>query len=126
MMNVYATPDDYDLYCPGGLLSDQSLFVGLERASSQVDALCYGRIRRAGFENLTDFQQECIRKAVCLHAEFLAAYADALQSPLQSYGINGVSMTFDGTKVRQQGGVTTSGEVYSLLLQTGLAHRGVW
>lgn len=125
-MAAYATPDDYARYCPGGTLSGDELNAALERASSQIDALCYGRIRRAGFENLTEFQQECIRQAACLHAEFLTNYADALESPLQSYNINGVSMTFDGTRVRQQGGVTTSGQVYGLLLQTGLAHRGVW
>lgn len=125
-MDTYATKEDYALYCPGGSLSGDELDAVLERASAQVDGLCYGRIRRAGFENLTEFQQECIRKATCLQAEFIASYEDALESPLQSYGINGVSMTFDGTKVRQQGGVTASSEVYSLLLQTGLAHRGVW
>lgn len=125
-MPAYATPDDYTRYCPGGTLSGDDLNAALERASSQIDALCYGRIRRAGFDNLTEFQQECIRQAACLHAEFLTNYADALESPLQSYGINGVSMTFDANRVRHQGGMTTSGEVYSLLLQTGLAHRGVW
>ena len=125
-MDTYATKEDYALYCPGGSLSGDELDAMLERASAQVDGLCYGRIRRAGFNNLTEFQQECIRKATCLQAEFLASYADALESPLQSYGINGVSMTFDGGKVRQQGGVTVSNEVYGLLLQTGLAHRGVW
>lgn len=125
-MEAYATPNDYARYCPDGSLTEGMLYAELERASAQVDGLCYGRIRRAGFENLTEFQQECIRQATCLQAEFLASYADALESPLQSYGINGVSMTFDGTKVRQQGGVTASSEVYSLLLQTGLAHRGVW
>ena len=125
-MFAYATPDDYARYCPGGTISGDKLDAALERASSQIDALCYGRIRRAGFDNLTEFQQDCIRRATCLHAEFLSAYADALESPLQSYGINGVSMTFDANRVRQQGGVTTSGEVYGLLLQNGLAHRGVW
>lgn len=125
-MAAYATPDDYARYCPGGTLSGDELNAALERASSQIDALCYGRIRRAGFDRLTGFQQDCIRQATCLHAQFLADYADALESPLQSYDINGVSMTFGGTRVRQQGGVTTSGQVYGLLLQTGLAHRGVW
>ena len=125
-MAAYAAPEDYALYCPGGSLPEAELNALLERASAQVDGLCFGRIRRAGFDRLTQFQQDCIRQATCLHARFLADYADALESPLQSYGINGVSMTFDGTRVRQQGGVTTRGQVYGLLLQTGLAHRGVW
>ena len=125
-MAAYATPEDYARYCPGGSLPEAELDALLERASAQVDGLCFGRIRRAGFECLTQFQQACICRATCLHAEFLANYADALESPLQSYGINGVSMTFDGTRVQRQGGVTTSSEVYGLLLQTGLAHKGVW
>lgn len=125
-MAAYATPEDYARYCPGGSLPEVELDALLERASAQVDGLCFGRIRRAGFDSLTQFQQDCIRQATCLHARFLADYADTLESPLQSYGINGVSMTFDGTRVRQQGGVTTSGQVYGLLLQTGLAGRRVW
>lgn len=125
-MEIYATAEDYRQYCPSGSLEGDDLYTALERASRQVDAFCFGRIHAIGFDKLTEFQQECIRQATCLHADFLASYGDALESPLQSYGINGVSMTFDGTKVRQQGGATVSGEVYGLLLKTGLAHRGVW
>lgn len=125
-MVAWATPEDYARYCPGGSLAGEELNAVLERASSQVDRLCFGRIRRHGFERLTEFQQEKIREAVCRHADFLSAYSDALESPLQSYGINGVSMAFDASRTARQGGVTTSGEVYGLLVQTGLAHRGVW
>lgn len=123
---AYATICDYVRTCPGGSLGEEKLETALEQASGQVDAFCFGRIRAIGFDNLTPFQQACIRQAVCLHAEFRAAYADALESPLQSYGINGVSMTFDANRVVSQGGVSTSREVESLLLQTGLAHRGIW
>lgn len=125
-MAAYASAEDYARYCPGGSLTGDILNAALERASNQVDGLCFGRIRRAGFEHLTEFQQERICEAVCRHADFLAAYGDALESPLASYGINGVSMTFDASRIVRQGGVTVSGEVYGLLLQTGLAHRGVW
>lgn len=125
-MAAYAAPEDFARYCPGGALVGEELAAMLERASDQVDGLCFGRIRRRGFEKLTEFQQANIKKAVCLHAAFLHAYGDAVESPLASYGINGVSMAFDAARVAGQGGVTTSKEVYGLLLQTGLAHRGVW
>ncbi len=98
----------------------------LERASDQVDAACFGRIRQKGFDKLPQFQRETIKKAVCLHAAFLQSYGQALESPLDSYGINGVSMSFAADRVVRQGGAVVSGEVYSLLLQTGLAQRGVW
>lgn len=125
-MAAWASPEDYARYCPGGSLSGAELAAMLERASGQVDAICFGRIRRAGFENLTAFQRERIAEAVCRHAEFLATYSDALESPLASYGINGVSMAFDAGRMTCQGGVTAGREVYSLLTQTGLAHRGIW
>lgn len=125
-MGAYAGPEDFARYCPGEALAGAELAAALERASDQVDGLCFGRIRRRGFDKLTVFQQERIKKAVCLHAAFLAAYGDALESPLASYGINGVTMAFDASRMASQGGVTTSKEVYSQLLQSGLAHRGVW
>lgn len=95
----------------------------LEDASDAIDALCYGRIRRAGFSNLTEFQQEKVKKAVCSHAAFLSAYGKLLNSPLSSYGINGVSMSFDAGKVVTQGDVTTSYAVMQQLRQSGLATR---
>lgn len=125
-MAAYALAEDYARYCPGGSLTASTLDEALERASGQVDMLCFGRIRRRGFDRLTEFQQASVIEAVCRHADFLAAYGDALESPLSSYGINGVSMAFDNSRIVRQGGVTVSSEVYGLLLQTGLAHRGVW
>lgn len=125
-MAAYATPEDFARYCPDEVLTGAELEAALDHASDQVDGLCFGRIRRQGFDRLTEFQREYIKKAVCKHTAFLAAYGDALESPLASYGINGVSMAFDAARTARQGGVTTSKEVYSLLLQTGLAHRGVW
>ena len=92
-------------------------------ASDAIDALCYGRIRKVSFEKLTEFQQEKVKKAVCLHAKFLLTYGDLLNSPLSSYGINGVSMSFDASKVVTQGGVTTNQAVMQQLRQSGLATR---
>ena len=125
-MAAYAAPEDFARYCPGEALAGEELTAALERAADQVDGLCFGRIRRRGLAKLTEFQRERVKKAVCLHAAFLSTYGEAMASPLASYGINGVSMAFDAARLVSQGGVTTSREVYSLLLQTGLAHRGVW
>lgn len=123
---AYATAEDFARYCAGQAIDADTLTALLEQASDQVDAACFGRIRRAGFDRLTPHQQECIKKAVCLHAAWLAAYGEAVESPLASYGINGVSMAFDTTRTVRQGGVTMGQQAYSLLLQTGLAHRGIW
>lgn len=119
----YATYVDY---VELGLKGEQDqLSSCLERASDGVDALCYGRIRQVGFDALTPFQQEKVKKAVCYHAAFLLEFGELAESPLQSYGINGVSISFDGGKVVTQGGVTTSRAVMQQLAQSGLACRRI-
>ena len=116
---------DLDYYSSLGLEieNEAALIARLEQASDDVDALCYGRIRKAGFENLTAFQQEKVKKAVCYHAAFLHSYGEMLESPFASYGINGVSMSFSADKIITQGGVTTNQAVMQQLRQSGLAVR---
>ena len=119
----YADLGDYFEMGLPGIGSDDALGPLLDQASDAVDALCYGRIRKIGFENLTEFQQEKVKKAVCYHAAFLCAYSDLLSSPFSSYGINGVSMSLDTGKVITQGGVTTNQDVMQQLRRSGLAVR---
>ena len=90
-----------------------------------MDSLTFNRIVKAGFENLTEFQQELIKEAVQLHADFAFDNTDLLDSPLSSYSISGVSMSFDKSKIVTVGGITTTSEVYNLLMQTGLCYRGL-
>lgn len=120
---AYATVRDYAERFPVETCDDESLKIQLEQASDEIDALCYGRICKAGFEHLTAFQQEKIKKAVCLHAAFLSAYGEMLHSPLSSYGINGVSMSFDASRTVTQGGITTTNAIMAELRQAGLAVR---
>lgn len=127
MQEAYAGIDYY-MNDSGAYVYDEDIkgeLIGncLHLASDAIDALCYGRIRKIGFDKLTEFQQEKVKKAVCLHAKFLLTYGDLLNSPLSSYGINGVSMSFDASKVVTQGGVTTNQAVMQQLRQSGLATR---
>ena len=127
MREAYAGIDYYLIdsgaYVFGENIKGELIGNCLQLASDAIDALCYGRIRKIGFDNLTEFQQEKVKKAVCLHAKFLLTYGDLLNSPLSSYGINGVSMSFDASKVVTQGGVTTNQAVMQQLRQSGLATR---
>lgn len=122
-MNCYADINDYVTMQLGEYYTNAPNASLFELASDAVDALCYGRIRKVGFNNLTKFQQEKVKKAVCLHVSFLSTYGELLNSPLSSYGINGVSMSFDAAKVVTQGGVTTNQAVMQQLRQSGLATR---
>lgn len=117
---MYLDPNDYS-----GNIPAEELEKRLKRACRDIDSLTYNRIVKAGFENLTEFQQDIIKEAVQLHADFCYDNSDLLDSPLAAYAINGVSMSFDKSKIVTVGDVTTSNEVYSLLMQTGLCYRGL-
>lgn len=117
---MYLNPSE----CSGSIPAEQ-LESRIRRACHDIDSLTYNRIVKAGFENLTEFQQGLIKEAVQLHMDFCYDNAELLDSPLAAYSINGVSMSFDRSKIVTIGGVTTSSEVYSLLIQTGLCYRGI-
>lgn len=117
---MYLNPDEYT----GSITADE-LEKRLRNACCAVDSFTFNRIVKAGFENLTEFQQELIKEAVRLHADFVYDNADLLDSPLSSYSISGVSMSFDRSKIVTVNGITTTSEAYGLLMQTGLCYRGL-
>lgn len=122
---MYATPQDYQEYGEG-LIPEDELERALSRASDQIDSLTYNRIVARGFENLTEFQQENIKKAVCLQADFMHQYGDMLSAPMTGFGAGSISWSFgESGFVQGAGGVRTSQEVMGLILPTGLANRGM-
>ena len=115
----YATADDCVLLL-GGTVTDAALHT----ASRHVDSLTFNRIVAAGFDRLTDFQQEVVKDVVCRQAQFETEHADVIDSVLSSYAINGVSMQFgESWNVYVQDGIAMRRDVYALLEQTGLCCR---
>lgn len=96
-----------------------------ERAEMQIDRLTFNRITASGFETLTDFQKDRVRRSVALQVKFINENSEVLDSVLSGYSISGVSMSFDKSRILNIGGVVTSSEVYAALMQTGLMYRGV-
>ena len=87
----------------------------------QADILIYNRIVGQGFSNLTEFQQDLIREVVCQQADFEVENAELINTVLQSYGINGVSMQFGSTwNIFTDKGIAMKRDTYALLCQTGL------
>lgn len=117
---MYLSPVEYI-----GKIPQDELERRLSEASRAIDSLTFNRIVKQGFDNLTEFQQDIVKEAVRKHADFTYNNAELLDSPLSGYSISGVSMSFDNTKVFSLGSVTTTKEVYGLLLQTGLCYRGI-
>lgn len=123
MYKPYLSAEEY-AEC-GGLI-EENIEKYLISASRHIDSLTFNRIVAKGFENLTEFQQEVI-KTVCFDmANFEYENADLINSVLQSYSINGVSMQFGSSwNVAVIGGVAIRRDTYNLLMQTGLCYGGI-
>ena len=104
----------------GKIIDDDNLENILERASDQIDVLTYNRIIGIGFENLSPFQQDKIKKAACLQAEFIEQYGEFINMPLSGYSAGSTSVSFNGSIVN---GITTTKEVINYISQTGLNSR---
>ena len=96
----------------------------LKSASDKIDILTFNRIRGIGFDNLTPFQQEVIRKACCQIVDFEEVNADLIATTVSNYSINGVSMQFGSNwNIATEQGIVIYRKTYELLKQTGLTRR---
>ena len=118
----YATAADYAQYGNGDIPFEdlEKLEKILHKASRNIDSLTFNRIVGTGFDNLTEFQQKIVKESCCLLADFLHDNADLLDSALNAYTVNGVSMHFGGVSVAVINGIPIRKDIYSLLSQTGL------
>lgn len=105
----------------GGTASEQDIMPMLRAANDACDALTFSRINAIGWDGLTEFQRDLVRRACCVQADFLLENGDAVWSAMSSYSINGVSMAFgNAASYTVQGGVAVSNDALSLLRRTGL------
>ena len=120
----YVTPEYYQTEYEGSAVPTDELKKALRQASRHIDSLTYNRIVGQGFSNLRPFQQDLIREVVCQQADFETENADEINTVLQSYSINGVSMQFGNSwNVFTDKGVAMKRDVYAMLCQTGLCCR---
>jgi hypothetical protein len=105
--------DDYK-----GTIPDAVLDSYLQKASDSIDQLTFHRIQAIGWDNLSVFQQNCIKKAVCSQADHLYNTADMPEN-VTSYSINGTSMSFGSS------GINYSKYAVQYLKPTNLMYRGL-
>ena len=122
---MYASIEDFERLYSDTSLDYMTITQMLEQASEEVDGLTYNRIRVKGFDRLTVFQQEKVKRAVCIQAAFINEYSEMLTSPFSSYSINGVSMAFNGDNIVDINGIKASKQRYNRLVQTGLTRRNL-
>lgn len=121
MYQPYADKTYYMNVYGGEVIPEDHLDKRLKAASHHIDSLTYNRIIGHGTYNLTEFQLEIIKEVCCEMAEFEYENADMIQSVLQSYSINGVSMSFGSSwNVKIMSGVAVRADTYDKLSQTGL------
>ena len=77
----------------------------------------YKGVPKLDFSRLSE-----IRKAVCIHAEFMEQYGDYINMPLNGFSAGSVSVNFNSKTFN---GVSTTQEVLNYLNQTGLTCRRI-
>lgn len=94
-------------------------------ASRHIDALTFNRIIDTGWDNLTEFQREIVTKVCERLAIFETDYDDVVNSVINSYSINGVSLdlSVNTNNITNQNGVIIKKSDYELLKSSGLCTR---
>lgn len=121
---MYLTLSEYVQMSPSS--SEINNFSELsQRAEDNINVLTFDRITKIGFDNLTDFQKSIVKRAAFMQIKFLNDRAELIDTPLTNYSIGSVSMSFDKSGLVCLGGVTTTREVYGILLRSGLCYGGI-
>lgn len=108
----------------GGQEEKEEIQKFIARAEKQIDTLTFCRINGIGFSKLTPFQQEQVKYATCLQADFIHDNKDEIETMLASYSVNGVSMTFQtGENVKRIQNILIRSDIYAELEKTGLCCR---
>lgn len=123
MTDLYTALISNDNALLNEVLADAGVTLGEDDATirsvcEDVNTLTFNRI--TDYFALTKFQRDTLLRVCSRFLWFKIDNAELLDSALRSYGINGVSMSFDDAAVKRIGGVIVPGDVYALLRQTGL------
>lgn len=115
---IYVDSTYYKDTYKGTLIPDSQLDNKLELASDNIDSLTYNNIVAAGFDTLTQFQQDKVKKAVCFQADFLYQYGDYINLPVNSFSAGSISLNLGNGS-----NISVPREVIHYLKQTGLTNR---
>ena len=116
----YADVEYYKDTYGGTAIPDTEITKQLSRASDQIDSMTYNRIGARGFDSLTPYQRDKVKKAVCAQADFMYQYSPYLDLPVSGYTAGSISLTLKSGEA-----VKTTDEVLGLLKYTGLTDRRV-
>lgn len=118
---VYVTEEYYKSFI-GNLPDDFNILN--QFATDQIDIMCGYKIARKGFDNLIEFEQTAIKKAICMQISFLSQNGglDSINENISSMTLGKFSYTANTSENTNN---NYSPMVYYYLAPTGLLYSGV-
>lgn len=98
-MTLYVDEKYYSDNFNGKKIPEDEIEKYLQLAQEKIDSITYNRIVAIGFNNLTNFQREKIRDAICYQAEYIYVngYNNEDNRDVSSYSVLDISVSVDNS-----------------------------
>jgi hypothetical protein len=98
-MTLYVNEKYYSDEFMGVKLPNDEIGKYLKLAQEKIDSITFNRIVAIGFDNLTDFQKEKIKEAICYQAEYIFenGYNNENNRDISSYSVLDISVSKDNS-----------------------------
>lgn len=98
-MTLYVNEKYYSDEFSGVKLPDNEIEKYLKLAQEKIDSITFNRIVAIGFDNLTEFQKEKIKEAICYQAEYIFenGYNNENNRDISSYSVLDISVSKDNS-----------------------------
>lgn len=98
-MTLYVNKKYYSDEFMGVKLPNDEIEKYLKLAQEKIDSITFNRIVAIGFDNLTEFQKEKIKEAICHQAEYIFenGYNNENNRDISSYSVLDISVSKDNS-----------------------------
>lgn len=98
-MTLYVNKKYYSDEFMGVKLLNDEIEKYLKLAQEKIDSITFNRIVAIGFDNLTEFQKEKIKEAICYQAEYIFenGYNNENNRDISSYSVLDISVSKDNS-----------------------------
>ena len=104
--------------------NDEEIDKYLKMASEKIDEVTLNRIVGIGFNNLTDFQKEKVKEAVCAQADYIYENGyDNDEGDVSSYSVLDITVNEKDNSDSESHKRNMSSYAYSQIKKTGLTCR---
>ena len=116
----------YGVYGGNVLPPDDSAVKILNRAFRQINIICRNRLKNGEIDTYDEEVQNTVKTIICEQADFNVKNDDLINSALERYTINGVTIEYaTNSQISNINGVLINSALYDELNLTGLTYRGL-